>query len=341
VNSVVLALFLLLAASPTFEESFRAGLLALQRNDLDAAASNLGAAAKLAPNNGRVWVALAQTYWKQKESGKADRAADRAAGLGESDPLVLSTLAIYYSEAGQTLKAAEAQAKYSGLVPRDTAAREKAETLYFEAVQPLLQQQKFADAIAILSQATTRLHNSAQLELALGVAYYGTRRFDEAAGAFLRTIAIAPGTLQPYVFLGRFLGQIPSRLPEVTKAFVSYESANPGSAAGYVLHAKALNAQSVEPENARKLLEKSISIDDRDASAHFELGALFERTHRYTEAAHELRKAAALDPADPATHYRLSRVYDRLGQPDAARAERERHAKLVEAQQGANRAVNR
>ena len=35
---MVLALFLLLAASPTFEESFRAGLLALQRNDLNAAA---------------------------------------------------------------------------------------------------------------------------------------------------------------------------------------------------------------------------------------------------------------------------------------------------------------
>src|SRR6266545_1650074 len=35
------------------------------------------------------------------------------------------------------------------------------------------------------------------LNLALGVAYYGLRRFDDAAGAFLRTIAIAPGTDQP------------------------------------------------------------------------------------------------------------------------------------------------
>ena len=338
---MVLTLFLLLAASPTFEESFRAGLLALQRNDLDAAAANFGAAAKLAPNNGRVWVALAQTYWKQKESGKADRAASKAAGLGEADPLVLSTLAIYYSESGQTLNAAEAQAKYSVMVPQDTPAREKAETLYFESVQPLLQQQKFADAIAILSQATERLRNSAQLELASGVAYYGTRRFDEAAGAFLRTIAIAPGIIQPYLFLGKFLGQIPSRLPEVTNAFVSYENANPGSAVGYLLHAKALNAQSVEPENARKLLEKAISIDDHDASAHFELGALFDRTQRYTEAARELQKAAELDPAEPATHYRLSRVYDRLGKPEAARAERERHAKLIEAQQEANGAVKR
>ena len=79
---MVLALFLLLAASATFEESFRAGLLALQRNDLNAAETNLEAAAKLAPDNGRVWVALAQTYWKLKQSVKADAAAAKARNAG-------------------------------------------------------------------------------------------------------------------------------------------------------------------------------------------------------------------------------------------------------------------
>jgi tetratricopeptide (TPR) repeat protein len=334
---VVFAPFLLLAASATFEESFRAGLLALQRNDLNAAVANLGDAAKLAPNNGRVWVALARTYWKLNERAKADEAAGKAATLASADSLVWSTLAIYYAESGQTVKAAGAQAKYSAMVPQDSAAREKAESLYFEAVQPLLQQQKFADAITILTTATGQLKNSAQLELATGVAYYGLRRFDEAAGAFLRTIAISPTIEQPYLFLGKFLGQIPNRLPEVTKQFVNYEAANPESATGYLLHAKALNAQSIEPETARKLLEKSISLNDRDASAHFELGCVLDRLQHYPEAANELEKAAQLDPADPATHYRLSRVYDRLNKPDAARLERERHSKLVEAQQNAVR----
>jgi len=56
---VVLAVLWLLAAPATFEETFRAGLLALQRNDLNSAETNLETAAKLAPGNGRVWVALA------------------------------------------------------------------------------------------------------------------------------------------------------------------------------------------------------------------------------------------------------------------------------------------
>jgi len=131
---------------------------------------------------------------KQKEAGKADAAAAKAAVLGTSDLLVLKTLAIYYAEANEIVKAADAQAQYSGLAPQDTAAREKAESLYFEAAQPLLQQQKFSEAIPLLRRATERLAGSAQLELALGVAYYGLRRFDEAAAAFLRTIAIAPET---------------------------------------------------------------------------------------------------------------------------------------------------
>jgi len=332
---VTLALLLFLAATATFEESFRAGLLALQRNDLSAAQANLEAAAKLAPDNGRVWVGLAQTYWKLKASGKADEAAAKAESVAPRDPLVQSTLAIFYGESGRGVKAAEAQARYSALVPQDTQARERAEALFFEAAQSLLRQAKFAEAVPILISGTKHLKNSAQLELALGVAYYGLRRFDDAAAAFLRTIAIAPGTEQPYIFLGKFLDQIPTRLAEVTKRFVEYEITNPANAVGYVLHAKALNAQAIEPEGVRALLEKALAIDERNAAAHFELGAMYDRTRRYEEAARELQRAAELAPGDPATHYRLSRVYDRLGKPEAAQAERDLHAKLESAQRDA------
>jgi tetratricopeptide (TPR) repeat protein len=328
-NSVSLVLFLLFAATPTFEESFRAGLLALQRNDLPAAEENLATAAKLQPGNARVWIALARTWSKQNQPAKADDAAVKAETLGAKDPIVLSSLATFYADSGRKLKAAEAQAKYSALVPDDAAAREQAEALYFAAAEPLLQQKRFTEAMAILTGATARLPNSAQLELALGVAAYGLRRFDEAAAAFLRTIAIAPEVERPYVFLGRFLGQIPDRLPEVTRQFIRFEKANPASPTGYLLHAKALNAQSVEAETAVTLLEKSIELDGRDASAHFELGVALERTGRHAEALRAFLQAAGLAPKDSATHYRLSRLYDRLGQRESARRERQIHAKLV------------
>jgi tetratricopeptide (TPR) repeat protein len=324
---------LLLFAPATFDESFRAGLLALQRGDLAVAERELEAANKLAPLDGRVWIALAQTYWREHKPSEASDAAAKAASVSADEPPVLQGLVIYYSETAQTLKAAQAQTKLWTKAPENAEARRRAEQLYFDAAQQLLDQQKFSEAAAILREATAQLKGSAQLELALGVANYGLRRFDEAADAFLRTIEIAPQTDQPYLFLGRFLDQIPSRLPEVTTRFAAYEAANPAAAAGYLLHAKALDAQSIEPETALRLIEKSIALDAREASAHFELGTVLDRLGRYAEAAAAFESAVALAPSDAAGHYRLARDYDRIGKPEAARAEREKHAQLIAGQE--------
>lgn len=335
VAALSLLLITFLAAATTFEDSFRAGLLALQANDLNAAEINLQTAAQMQPDNGRVWVALAQTYRKAHQDSKAEEAAGKAAKLAPQDATVLQSLAIYYWEAGATAKAAEAQMNYASLAPNDPNARARAEALCFEAAQPLLQQQKFADAIQLLEPATAKLPNSAQLELALGVAYYGLRRFNDAADAFLKAIAIAPEIEQPYLFLGRFLDQIPERVPELTKHFIAWEAAHPSSYTGYFLHARALDAQSIEPEKAVKLLEKALALNDSDASAHFELGTVFDRLQRFPEAAREFDRAAALNPSDPAPHYRLSRDYDRLGKHEEAQAERHKHARLTQAQDAA------
>jgi len=327
------ALLLLLAASTSFEDSFRAGLTALQRGDLAAARSNLETASKLAPRDGRVWVALSQTYWRLHKDAEAEDAAGKAAAFAPEDPAVLQGLTIYYSETHQSLKAAQAAAKHSAKVPENGEARNHAIELYFAAAKPLLDQQKFAEAAVILEEGVARLPKSAQLELALGVACYGLRRFDDAADAFLRTIEIAPETEQPYTFLGKILDQIPSRLPQVTGRFTEYESAHPASAAAYLLHAKALDAQSLSPEMALRLLEKSIAMNGGDASAHFEMGTVLDRLQRFADAAAEFERAAALAPSDPAAHYRLARDYDRIGKHEAAQAERDKHAQLVKAQE--------
>jgi tetratricopeptide (TPR) repeat protein len=332
---MVIALLLMLAAAPSFEEPFRNGLVALQRNDLAAARANLETASRLAPGNGRIWVALSQTYWKLKDGGKADAAAAKAEKLGAADPAVMSTLVIYYTETGHALKGAETEALYARLVPQDAAARQHAEQLYFDMAQPLLQKGDFGTAVTILQNGADHLKDSAQMQLALGVAFYGLRRFDDAAGAFLRTIALAPETEQPYTFLGKFLDQIPGRLPEVTKVFAAYIAANPANADGYFLQAKAMNTQGIDPAGARGLLEKAISIDDHNAAAHFELGNALERLQSYPDAAREFEKAAELAPNDSAVHYRLSRVYDRLGRAEAAQAEREKHAVLEKAERDA------
>ncbi len=302
---MLLALLFLLAAPPaSFDETFRAGLIALQKNDLPAALKNLTAAASLAPANGRVQVALAQAYWKSGNRVKAQESAARADKLAANDPVLRDTLVTYYS------------------------------ATYFEEVQPLLQQQKFAEALTVLEEARRHVGSGiAQIELALGVSYYGLRRFDEAAEAFLRTTDLAPEQDQPYLFLGRILDQIPGRWADATVRFARYEAAHPASPVGYLLHARGLDAQSLEPEKAKALLEKSLALDDSSAPAHCELGTLLDRSQQFEAAVREFERAAALNPADAATHYRLARDYDRIGKHEAAEAERRRHAELVKAQE--------
>src|ERR1051326_1670318 len=95
---VVLSLVFLLAPPAPFEDSFRAGLLALQRGDLASARSNLEEASSQSPGDGRVWVALSQTYWKLRLNAEAETAAAKAAALAPEDPIVLESLVIYYTE---------------------------------------------------------------------------------------------------------------------------------------------------------------------------------------------------------------------------------------------------
>ena len=78
---------------------------------------------------------------------------------------------------------------------------------------------------------------------------------------------------------------------------------------------------------------KSIALNPRDASAHFEMGAVLDRLERFAEAAAEFERAVELAPSDAAAHYRLARDYDRIGKQEAAQAEREKHAQLVKAQE--------
>lgn len=331
--TVVCFLAFLMAASGSQDESLRAGLLALQQGDLGSAQTTLEAANRLAPRDGRVWIALAQTYWRLHRASDAQAAAEKAAAVAPEEPAVLQGLSIYYSETNQILKAAQAAAKYAAKVPEKSEARERAIALYFGAAQPLLKQQQFAGAVVILEEGTGKLPKSAQLELALGVACYGLRRFDDAADAFLRTIEIAPETEQPYSFLGRILDQIPGRLPQVTERFAEYETKHSANAEAYLLHAKALDAQLTEPETALRLIRKSLEIDSSNASAHFEMGTVLDRLQRFAEATAEFERAAALNPSDAKVHYRLARDYDRTGKHDAAQSEREKHSALVAAQE--------
>jgi tetratricopeptide (TPR) repeat protein len=275
-----------------FDTTFREGLIALNQNNLPVAESRLESASQIEPRNARVWLALAQTYWKLHKP--VQTALHNAESFGASDSVVMSALP----------------------------------TLYFEIAQEDLNRQDFVAALAIVDGAIGKFPDNAQLQLAAGVSYYGLRRFPEAIDAFLRTTALDPSVEQPYVFLGRMLDQAEDRLPRILTVFAAFEKSPPESYLAPFLSGKAL-ALGSRPADAEAKLRRSIALNDAFWESHFELGALLSSQRRWEAAAAEMRRAADLNPNDAATHYHLARLYDRLGKPAEAQAERDLHARLA------------
>jgi tetratricopeptide (TPR) repeat protein len=279
--------------------SLQRGLVALQQGQFAEARTALEEASRTAPANPYVWSSLAETYLRLEEPTKASSAAATAEKLGGKNPVIHQALGMFY----------------------------------FEFAQRLLQKQDFTQAANVLDGALRTHPDDPQLLLALGVARYGQRRFDDATVRFLQVVRVDPTIEQPYVFLGKMLDQAGSHLNEITRAYERWAAGNPKNAQAQLLLAKTLLVNDPQDARAEGLLRKSIALDASNWEAHYELGVLLSAKRNYREAAAELARASELEPQQPMPHYHLARVYDRLGDAERAKAEREKHQALVSPQE--------
>jgi len=284
--------------------------------------------AEKAPQDRTAWRRLA-TFCLQ--SGLTDRAiATGTRGLAVDDgPELRRILGAAYMQRRDFANAASQMSEVVKLNPYDEQA-------HFELARLYLVQQDFRSAARVLENARKTFDKSAQIELALGVAYYGQRKFSEAVQQFLRTMDLAPDVQQPYVFLGRIMDHATDRLPELTARFADFERRNSESYLGYLLHAKALVEQlppsgfPAEAQTALDLVQKSLALKDDEAESHYLAGVLLERKREFAKAATELERSIQLNANESGAHYRLARVYDRLGRREEAEQQRALHEKLSE-----------
>lgn len=345
-----MALLLLFLLEDSFDAKLQEGLAALNRNDLSAARASLESASQIQPENPRAWVGLAQVHFRSGDARSAEATAQKAERLCGSDPVALYGLAMFRLQSGapklsialaQRLISLEDRSEAHNLLGKALDAAgdtdkalpelERAiqmnrfeESYYFDLAQTLLRHQKFDGAIRALEPARKIFAKSPQLELVLGVAYYGQRRFAEAVDCFLRVIAIAPDVEQPYAFLARVLDHAAARLEEVSARFAVFAASQPDNYLAQYVHGKTMS----NADEAEQSLRRSIRLRADFADSHFELGSVLERKRQWSRAALEFERAAELSPKDSAPHYRLSRLYDRMGQAERAKSERVLHEKL-------------
>jgi Flp pilus assembly protein TadD len=318
--------FLLFASPDSARVLLQRGLQALQKGDLNSARADLEQASQADPQNAYVWVSLAQVYLRSNDSGNAASAAEKAEKMAGTNFTIWRALSMYYSETGDAAGAAKADTKYRELRWQSAQTDPQASFAYSQA---LLHSGDFSRAVEVLAPALAAHADDPQLVLALGVARYGQRRFEDAVVQFLNVIQLDPAIEQPYAFLGRLLDQAGSHLDEITKRYEARAAREPNNAEAQLLLAKALLVANTRDPKAEPLLRRAVALDPKSWEAHYELGVVLLNRRAYQDAEKELSTAAELNPGEPAIHYHLARVYDRLGQPDRARSEREVHRQLA------------
>jgi predicted Zn-dependent protease len=320
-----------------------------------------GRAARLAPSDSPVQHALSMFYSEAGDIAKAAGAERLYASGRDADPGAAgraAELSLRAGDAGEAIRWAHTALKRGGTAamhhllgqayaaanrPDDAvrefrAAVERApatEAYAFDLGQLQLRRGDFSGAAVTLGKACQRFPDSAQLQLAYGVAAYGQRRFADAIDAFLRVTAIDRAVEQPYVFLARILAQAGDRLPQVVAAFAAWEKAEPGNYLAVCLHAKALDAAAGDAAEIEAALRRSIQLNDGYWESHFELGVLLLKNRESKQAAAELSRSIELNPKVAAAHFQLARAYEKLGDPERARAERAEHQRLTAAETGA------
>jgi Flp pilus assembly protein TadD len=196
------------------------------------------------------------------------------------------------------------------------------ESSYFDLGQALLDRGDFAAAVQVLEGGRKVFDKSPQIELALGAAYLGQKRFNEAGAVLLRTISLAPEAAQAYTLLGLLLDESKTLLPEITATFRTFADAHPRQYLPQFLYGKALLAQGQNLAEAEDRLRRSIVLQSGFWESHYQLGLLLEKYRNFTGAIAELKKASTLAPKSPAPHQQLARLYESMGKAAEAKLER-------------------
>ena len=210
------------------------------------------------------------------------------------------------------------------------------ESLHFDLGYFHLRHQDFEAAVTAFANGRKYFDKSAAIELGIGIAYYGQRRFNDAIDAFLRSAELAPPMEQPHAFLGRVLQHVQYRMDDAVNRFSEFHTKHTKSYLGPFLYGQILLTQLGSGDDAEAiekiegLLRESIATREDYWESHFELGVLLEKKRRYEDAERHLLRAVELNSEASKPHYRLARVYLRLGKSKIAKAERELHKQLTE-----------
>jgi tetratricopeptide (TPR) repeat protein len=214
-----------------------------------------------------------------------------------------------------------------------------------EEAHRLLQQGKYDDAVALLTDMQAQHPGMRGLSHELGAAYYKKSDYSKAITYLKKAQEEAPDDSEAVQLLGLsyyLAGRPAEAIGPLEKVQTWYPSANvdaayilgvcyiqtkdypaarrafakmfgvPGdSAASYLFTARMLLRQDFAPV-AEEDAKKAVEIDPKLPLAHSLLGEIYLYKSRFPEAIEQFQKELELNPADAAVYYKLADAYSRV-----------------------------
>lgn len=238
---------------------------AIDAEQYEKAKSLLKAAIQAKPSNGKAAFLLGTIYLKQNISDSASIYFQK--GLAASENARLSNIGLAQLDLDANNKAA-AQAKID-MVIKDLKKKDTEEYVYIARAYMNADKPDYASAIAVLTKAATANPNDAQIQLALGDAYYGDKKQNDSYVAYRNAYQFDSSLIRAKMQLGVLLKGAKA-YTEAVKAYDEVVKINPNYGPVYrelaeTYYLWANNVPKTYEENIKKAItyyEKYMTLTD-------------------------------------------------------------------------------
>ncbi len=294
--------------------AYNAGLAALKKNDLDAAAQNFGKSAALSPNDAGALSFLGYVRLQQKRWDEALSALLAAQETGTG----LNTRA-----RAQLLNNIGFARWNKDEFPAARAAFESALALdkgYFDArynlAFALMSRDLFSAALPHLRQLSVQNPKDATIWDGLAEAFEKTGNTASALGAAKRAIALEPRNEAYRLKFALALSQS-DRRAEAIAQLRQLLAQSPNNAPA-LLQLGDLHLRSNRWGDAAAVLKRYVALRNTDFTGRFNLGVAYDYSAKFDDALAQYGEAEKLRPNDAATKNNVGRIYFKRDRLDEA-----------------------
>ncbi len=275
---------------------------AIDAEQFEKAKSLLKSIIQAKPANGKAAFLLGNIYLKQNIADSATISFQK--GLSATEGAKFNNIGLGQMDLDADNKAA-AQAKFD-LVMKDLKKKDTEEYVYIARAYMNSDKPDFASAIAVLTKAATANPNDAQVQLALGDAYYGAKKQNEAYVAYRNAYQTDNSLIRAKMQLGVLLKGAKA-YTEAVKAYNEVISINPNYGPVYRELAETYylwgnNEPKTYTENIQKALgfyEKYMSLTDYSITSRMRHADFLILAKDYKALEVEANKMKELDKVNP------------------------------------------